>query len=99
MHRRTVVTVTGVLACAALLLGACSSDDNDASPASSTTASSAPAEPTRPAGPAADMTAELRDQPNFDSESDPLNDTGVRHLAVTVVKKGSPLGKLFKRKR
>jgi hypothetical protein len=45
-----------VLACAALLLGACSSDDNDASPASTTTTSTT--QP-RPAGPAADLTKEL----------------------------------------
>lgn len=48
----------------------------------------------------AEMAAELQAEPNFDMDSgDPLNDTGVRHLAITVVKKDSGLGKLFKRKR
>ena len=49
----------------------------------------------------AEMAAELAEQPDFDMDgnADPLNDTGVRHLAVKVVKKDSALGKLFKRKR
>ena len=48
----------------------------------------------------AEMAAELQAEPNFDMDAgDPLNDTGVRHLAITVVKKDSALGKLFKRKR
>jgi hypothetical protein len=61
MHTRfSVATVTGVLACAALLLGACSSGDDGASSASTTTTppSSSTTQP-RPAGPAADMTTEL----------------------------------------
>jgi hypothetical protein len=58
-------------------------------------------EKTRRLKSAAEMAAELHEEPTFemDSEPDPLNDTGVRHLAITVVKKDSKLGKLFKRKR
>ncbi len=49
----------------------------------------------------AEMAEELAAEPSFemDGDVDPLNDTGVRHLAVTVVKKDSGLGKLFKRRR
>ncbi len=51
---------------------------------------------------AQDLAAELVDsEPDFDlaGGDDPLNDTGVRHLAIKVVKKESGLGKLFKRRR
>jgi len=59
MRTRSAVSVTSVLACAALVLGACSSSDDDASPVSTTTAASTTTTQPRPAGPAADMTNEL----------------------------------------
>lgn len=50
-----------------------------------------------------DLAADLRDvEPDFDlaGGDDPMNDTGVRHLAIQVVSKNkSGLGKLFKRRR
>ncbi len=48
----------------------------------------------------AEMAAELQSEPDFELGDgvDPLNDTGVRHLAITVVKKKTQIGKLFKRR-
>jgi len=46
----------------------------------------------------AELAADLHTEPAFDLDTgDALNDTGVRHLAVKVMKKDSKLGKLFKR--
>lgn len=45
-----------------------------------------------------ELAEELAATPDFSTEgADPLNDSGVRHLAVKVVKKGSALGRLFSR--
>jgi hypothetical protein len=43
------------------------------------------------------VTAAMDNEPAFNPEYDDVNDSGVRHLAVTVVKKNSPLKKFFGR--
>lgn len=57
----------------------------------------AKAENTRRIKSAAELAADLQSEPDFDGGGDPLNDTGVRHLAIKVVKKKAKAGKLFSR--
>lgn len=45
-----------------------------------------------------ELAEELSETPDFgDASADPLNDSGVRHLAVKIVKKRSTLGRFFSR--
>lgn len=56
-------------------------------------------EKTRRMKSAAELAADLQSEPEFELENadDPLNDTGVRHLAIKVVKKKAKAGRLFAR--